>query len=277
MLIDWFTVVAQAMNFLVLVWLMQRVLYKPIMQAIAAREALVTAELSNAAVKSTAADLALKDFQRKNESFDQLRASLIAKATDDARTQAAQLLDGVRSEADVLRVKRREGLERDIKELRDDVARHAQQSFFLLARKALRDLANVGLEEQVTARFCERLRALNMQYKVILRTAFKTSGGAVTVRAAFPLPAEALKAIQAAINEVFDREVRIALEVAPQLISGIELTAGGQRVSWSIEDYLASLEQGVAASMSGPAPAASTDPAIATISPAIAPALLPSS
>jgi len=39
MLIDWFTVVAQVINFLILVWLMKRFLYKPILNAIAAREA----------------------------------------------------------------------------------------------------------------------------------------------------------------------------------------------------------------------------------------------
>jgi F-type H+-transporting ATPase subunit b len=31
MLIDWFTVGAQALNFLILVWLMKRFLYKPIL------------------------------------------------------------------------------------------------------------------------------------------------------------------------------------------------------------------------------------------------------
>src|ERR1035441_6695689 len=38
MLIDWFTVGAQALNFLVLVWLMKRFLYKPILDAIDERE-----------------------------------------------------------------------------------------------------------------------------------------------------------------------------------------------------------------------------------------------
>jgi len=37
MLIDWFTVGAQALNFIILVWLMKRFLYKPVQDAIAAR------------------------------------------------------------------------------------------------------------------------------------------------------------------------------------------------------------------------------------------------
>jgi len=38
MLIDWFTVGAQALNFLILVWLMKRFLYKPVLHAIDERE-----------------------------------------------------------------------------------------------------------------------------------------------------------------------------------------------------------------------------------------------
>ena len=38
MKIDWFTVFAQVINFLILVWLLKQFLYKPILNAIEARE-----------------------------------------------------------------------------------------------------------------------------------------------------------------------------------------------------------------------------------------------
>jgi F-type H+-transporting ATPase subunit b len=37
----------------------------------------------------------------------------------------------------------------------------------------------------------------------------------------------------------------VRFETAPDLISGIELTTNGQKIAWSIADYLASLEKGV--------------------------------
>ena len=51
MLADWFTIVAQALNFLILVWLMKRYLYKPILHAIDEREKRVAAELADAGKK----------------------------------------------------------------------------------------------------------------------------------------------------------------------------------------------------------------------------------
>ena len=65
------------------------------------------------------------------------------------------------------------------------------------------------------------------------------------MRSAFELPAEQRAAIQNALNETFSRDIRLRFETAPDLISGIELTTNGQKVAWSIADYLASLEKGV--------------------------------
>jgi F-type H+-transporting ATPase subunit b len=74
MLIDWFTVGAQALNFLILVWLMKRFLYKPVLAAIDAREKRIAAELADAETKKTDAKKERDEFQKKNDEFDQQRA-----------------------------------------------------------------------------------------------------------------------------------------------------------------------------------------------------------
>ena len=65
------------------------------------------------------------------------------------------------------------------------------------------------------------------------------------MRSTFDLPAEQRAAIQKALNETFSAEIRVRFETAPDLVSGIELTTNGQKVAWSIADYLASLEKSV--------------------------------
>ena len=91
MLIDWFTVGAQALNFLILVWLMKRYLYKPIRHAIDEREKRIAAELANADAKKAEAQKEHDEFQHKNAEFDQQRAALLSKATERGagRTSAA--------------------------------------------------------------------------------------------------------------------------------------------------------------------------------------------
>ena len=81
--------------------------------------------------------------------------------------------------------------------------------------------------------------------KAGLGEALKTASEPALVRSAFDLPAEQRAAIQNALNETFSAEIHVRFETAPDLVSGIELTTNGQKVAWSIADYLASLEKGV--------------------------------
>ncbi len=48
MSIDWITVVAQLLNFLVLVWLLKRFLYRPILDGIDAREVEISTRMAEA-------------------------------------------------------------------------------------------------------------------------------------------------------------------------------------------------------------------------------------
>jgi F-type H+-transporting ATPase subunit b len=245
MLIDWFTVGAQALNFLILVWLMKRFLYKPILHAIEEREKRIVTELANADKKKAEAQKESDEFKRKNEEFDRQRAALFSKATDEAKAERQRLLDEARQTADTLSAKRQETLRNDARNLNQAISHRTQQEVFAIARKALTDLATTDLEERLGEVFIRRLREMDGQVKEGLAKALNTGSNPAFVRSAFDLPAEQRSAIQNAINETFSAEIPVRFETAPDLISGIELTTNGQKVAWSIADYLASLEKGV--------------------------------
>jgi F-type H+-transporting ATPase subunit b len=246
MLIDWFTVGAQVLNFLILVWLMKRFLYQPILNAIDARENRIAKELADAGATMAEAQKERDEFQHKNEEFDQQRAALLTKATDEAKTERERLLDEARKTADALSAKRGESLANDARMLNQALTRRTQDEVFAIARKALTDLGTTSLEAQMAEVFTRRLRELNDETKHGLAEALKTAAEPALVRSAFDLPADQRAAIQNTLNETFSADVRVRFETAPDLVSGIELTTNGQKVAWSIADYLASLEQGVA-------------------------------
>ncbi|MEX2117337.1 MAG: DUF2934 domain-containing protein [Bacteroidota bacterium] len=245
MLIDWFTVGAQAVNFLMLVWLMKRFLYKPILHAIDEREKRVAAELANADKKKAEAQKESDEFKHKNEEFDKQRAALLSKAKDEAFAERQRLLDEARRAADALSAKRQETLKNDTHNLHQAISRRTEQEVFAIARKTLTDLASTSLEERVSEVFTRRLREMDDHAKAGLAEAIKKTSDPVLVRTAFDLPAEQRGAIQKALNETFSTETRIRFETAPDVVSGIELTTNGQKVAWSISEYLASLEKGV--------------------------------
>ena len=245
MLIDWFTVGAQVLNFLILVWLMKRFLYKPILSAIDAREKRIATEIADADGKKAQAQKERDEFHEKNEAFDQQRAELLAAAREEVKIERQRLLDEARKAVDALSVKRQETLSNDARNLNQALARRTQDEVFAITRKALADLATTSLEERLSEVFTRRLRTIEEPAKVSLKTALTTTTEPALVRSAFNLQEEQRAAIQNSINETFALDVLLRFETAPDLISGIELTTNGQKVAWSIADYLASLEIGV--------------------------------
>jgi F-type H+-transporting ATPase subunit b len=247
MLIDWFTVAAQVVNFLILVWLMKRFLFKPITNAIDEREKRIATELADADAKKTDAEKERVEFENKNKDFDQQRAALMSKATEEAKSEHSRLFDQARKDADGLRAGQAAALRSDQTRLGGEITRVAAEQVFAITRKTLSDLANVSLEERIGEVFTRRLRALNGNDREALGVALKTTSEAAWVRSAFDLPAEQKAAIQNALNETFSAVVRIQFETKPSTISGIELTANGQKLAWSIEGYLKSLDEKVVA------------------------------
>ena len=245
MLIDWFTVAAQVVNFLILVWLMKRFLYKPILHAIDEREKRIATELANADKKKAEAQKESDDFKHKNEEFDKQRAALLSKATDEAKAERQRLLDEARKDAAALSSKLQEALRDQEHTLHQAISRRTQQEVFAITRKTLTDLATVSLEERLGEVFTRRLREMDAQAKAGLAQALKTASDPALVRSAFDLPAQQRAAIQNALNETFSADIHVRFETAPDLISGIELSTNGQKVAWSIADYLMSMEKSV--------------------------------
>ncbi len=245
MLIDWFTVGAQALNFLILVWLMKRFLYQPILHAIDAREKRIAGELADADTKKVEAQKEHLEFQKKNEEFDQQRAALLTKATDEAKAERQRLLDEARKAADAWSAKRQASLLNDAQTLNQALSHRAQREVFAIARKALADLATTSLEERMVEVFTRHLRELDGNTKGGLAEAIRSAAEPALVRSAFDLPAAQRAVIQNALNETFSADLRLRFEVAPELVSGIEIMTNGQKAGWSIADYLTSLEKGV--------------------------------
>ncbi len=93
--------------------------------------------------------------------------------------------------------------------------------------------------------FNRQLGELDGPAKQTLATALTGGSDPAMLRSAFDLPPVQRASLQNAVNVEFSADIPLRFETAPDLISGIELSAGGQKISWSIAEYLSSLEKGV--------------------------------
>jgi F-type H+-transporting ATPase subunit b len=243
MLIDWFTVAAQAVNFLILAWLLKRFLYGPILRAIDQREKRIASELQQASAKMEEAKKEETEFRRKKDDLDRRSRELLGRAAEEAGTERRRLLEEARKEIAGRRSQWEEALQSDQRRQRQEVADRISQEVFATARKVLGDLAGESLEERMTQAFLERLSQSSPAEKEPLCSAAKNPDRPLLVRSAFDLPLSARKAIEEGVRKALSPQARITFEVAPELIAGIELAGNGYKVAWSVADALASMQK----------------------------------
>jgi F-type H+-transporting ATPase subunit b len=227
------------------VWLLKRFLYNPVLDAIDARENSIAAELKAAAAKQSEAQTERDEFKAKNLEFDEQRSALMAKATEQSDADRRRLLSEARKEAEDLRIKYADALRADGARLESKITQLAKDEIFGIARKALADLATASLEERMSDVFIRRLRALDAKEKGPLAAALRSSPEPALLRSSFDLPPQERAKIQNALNETFSAEVRLRFDSAPDALCGVELTVHGQKLAWSVADYLKTLEQKV--------------------------------
>jgi F-type H+-transporting ATPase subunit b len=243
--INWFTVIAQAINFIILVWLLKRFLYKPILNAIAEREKKITAQIKDADDKKAVAAKEQADFKKRNDDFDAQKKTLTDKAVADANAQRDKLVEGAKNDANTLRDK----LEKALKEKQEAEALASadktQQHVFAITKKVLKEMASSSLEEQSVNTFIKRLHALNEDEKEKFITAFKSNANTILVRSAFDLSAPQQAAMTDAVNETLNTKTTLQFTTTADLISGIELSTNGYKLAWSFAEYLNGLQKNI--------------------------------
>lgn len=242
MQINWFTVIAQVFNFLILVWLLRRFLYKPILNAIDERESKITSKLAEAESKKEDAKKEQADFVYKNELFDRKKAKLMTNLQIEVKQKKRKLLEEARSDAQALRTKLEDIYKEMHKSAKNEIAYKAQKEIFAIARRILNDLASVSLEEQVMDVFLHQLKNLGDQELRQFTDAIKADDTPILVESSFQLLDERQIHIIRTINEILGCEAKFQFKTTPKLISGIELSKGGYKLAWSVSQYLNTLE-----------------------------------
>jgi F-type H+-transporting ATPase subunit b len=267
MLIDWFTVGAQTINFILLVWLLKRFLYQPILNAIDAREKKITDELARADAVSQQANQAKASFERKVQEFELQRDQLLADATETAKAEHQRLLEAAHQSLKQLEMKRQKDLQDKMQTLQDSIRSLAQRELFAVAKNALRDLAAVDIESQIVAVFVKQLRDMDSDAKSELRAALtatplydatsklatqpKSPATQIKVRSSNTLSADQQSTIAAVLAEFLGNDFQLQFEQSADMIGGIELATNSFKIGWNLAEYLQSLEDSLSEDIKG--------------------------
>ena len=243
MLINWFTVVAQIVNFLILVFLLKYFLYDRVIRAMDQREQKIQQRLQEAEEKKQEAEQEAEAYGKKNRDFDAKREEMLAQARNEADARRKELTEEARQKVDNLQSVWVETIQRDKKSFVQDLRKMAGNQVYAIARKAFRDLADADAEERAIKAFLAHLKSMSKKTREALATSIKESGNEVVVRSSFEIPAKMREKITGSLHRQIADGIGIRYEAASELIMGVELKIRGHKIAWSLEDYLDTLEE----------------------------------
>ncbi len=237
MLIDWFTVAAQIVNFLVLVGLMKRFLYGPLLHAIDAREQRIAAQLAEADNKTKVAERKTDEVRRQLADLDNRCGQIIEDARQDAGRQRADMVQAARDQVRALDARWRDDLRREEAAFFEEIRRAAATEILAIARRALTDLAGADLQRGAVLAFLERVKSFDA---AALRKL--CAGAGISVVSAAELSPDLRRQVEQSIENRTGFAVAPRYEIAPELGWGVELRGEGQRIGWTPGVYLDALE-----------------------------------
>lgn len=235
---SWWTFFIQAANFLILVWLLKRLLFQPVHDIMEKRRQLSEAAVREAKQARAQADAGRRRYDEALAAIDAQQHEAIAAAhqqierdrqaiLDEAKAKAARDIDEARK---VIELERKEAVQAS----RDEVADLAVE----LARTLLVDVADDIPRSASLARLEKELTVLSPRERDRFEREISQNGGALEVITESTLSAHERELWQAMLQKELRHPLQLTFKCDPGLISGARLHLPHASVSASLSDRL---------------------------------------
>lgn len=237
MSIDWITVAAQLANFLVLLWLLKRFLYRPILDGIDAREREIAERMSEATHIRETAQATEADYQAQIALLRQGREGLMEESRQAAEAERNALLAEARTQIALEQEEREK--QRAEEALRYSRELHETGAHILLSltRKALTDLSDETLEQRIVSRAAAKSADLSERLK-------QAAGGQTNAKITtqYALPQDLQNRLVSEFKQTLP-DCELTFHVDPEQSPGLNLRMGGAQLGWTVDSYMNGLEE----------------------------------
>lgn len=239
--VDVFTVAAQLINFALLLWLLKKLLYAPVLATMERRRARIAAEQQQAQAAKASAEQLAGEYRERLAALDGLEAERRATLQRELDSERSRQLDAIRREAEAARAQAQARLAQEQAHQAGELRRALEQRLLTACRHALNELAACGLETAMARALLARLHGTTLD--ATTRTALH-DGCRIISRE--PLPAETMEVLREGLNAWAGQALDIHFECEATLAPGIVLALADRRLAWTSDEWLDGLAERLA-------------------------------
>jgi F-type H+-transporting ATPase subunit b len=244
MTVDWSTVLFQVINFIVLVFLLRRFLYGPIVSIMEKREQEILERETNAQQLSKTAKQTTEEYQHRIETFEHEKEEHLQQMHHEVQQKKQELLLRSKDEISKLQVQWKNDVQHQANhymiDLREQISKHACS----LAKKALSDLADASLESLVLDVFINRLNLLGDQESTKMKQALKQENHG-QLKSTFKISSKQSERIEETLHHITNLPITLSYSQDNSLGCGYVLELKGYRMAWNTKHYLDDIEKDI--------------------------------
>lgn len=244
MSIDFFTLVAQIINLIILLFLLRKFLYLPVLKAVDERQKFIEGELKKAASSHKKAVELEQECQRQMAEIEIERQKILAQTKFEAGELANRLSNEAKAEFEAAKKQWKSKLKSEQKTFDLAIQNLVVEHFNTFAADALKQMADIGLNDLIIEKFKEEIAGLPVRKKQSFAAAYRQKKE-ILVQSAKRLSAEQQRGLEQFLREEFalSAEIKFKFAVDGRLVCGIALWAEEQLISWNLASYLTTFEK----------------------------------
>lgn len=237
--INWVTFFAQIVNLFVLVWLLKKFLYRPILDAVEKRQAEIRHKINKAAEEQALAEQAHQDLIKQQTLFNSQKAKKFDEATQEIDTYRQTQVEEIKNQTARMRQKMQADLDRETKQIQLQIRDMMADNFVALSKKIMADLSGETPFEQSLNLFKKQIKALSKTDIKKVKLSYEKQN-IIYITSSDDLTKKLRESLAAFLSETFDwpLPLKMRFEKDDSLVLGFEMVIGDISVEWNLKNYL---------------------------------------
>ena len=236
--LDWVTFGLEVINFLVLVWILQHFLYKPVLQTIRKRQAGIEKAMKEAEEGKAKAEDLRKQYADRLAGWEKEKESLRQKALAEVAEERKRRTEQMQADLDRAEERRKAVAGRRAQEVQEKLQQEARADAARFAAGFLQRLAAPSIEQGLVHVLLEDLGRLPEEERRQLAEASERNDDRIEVSSAFALDDALRQKVLAGLGKATGRKLEGDFEVNEDLVAGLRISIGSLVLHANVSDEL---------------------------------------
>ena len=244
------TFVAQIVNLFVLVWLLKRFLYRPILEVIEKRQQEIRNKVQAAEDVRLQSEKERKKWEKEKSDYETEHQKELSQISQELEEKRKEGLAEIKSSLQRQRLKMQNDLLAEMAALHTDIGHFIATDFVHLAGIALKELSNCCPLDQALNLFLKKIVTLD-KYDIKKINIIIQKQNLIFINSSETLSKKQTDNITKILKKSFHlpKKCKIKFNVVPELILGLEMRTGDISLDWNLKAYLDILNANLDATM----------------------------